>query len=126
VSDVVFSLDSIVKDYGAVRALDNVSIEVRKHEVVGLVGENGAGKSTLLKVLSGNVRPDSGIITLRDQPVRLPSVADAMHHGIAMVHQEQSLLPNVSVAENVLLGNEGDSVRGGIYRWGRLRARAQR
>ena len=48
-----------------------------------------------------------------------------MHHGIAMVHQEQSLLPNVSVAENVLLGNEGDAVKAGLYRWGRLRARAQ-
>jgi ribose transport system ATP-binding protein len=122
----VFGLRNVSKSFPGVKALKEVTLEVREHEVVGLIGENGAGKSTLLKILSGVQRPDTGDVVLRDQPVSFGGVADAVREGVAMVYQEQSLLPNVTVAENVLLGNEGDAVRGGVYRWGTLRERAQR
>ena len=122
----VFGLRGVGKSFPGVTALREVSLEVRRHEVVGLIGENGAGKSTLLKILSGVQRPDTGEVVLRGEPVSFGGVADAVREGVAMVYQEQSLLPNVTVAENVLLGNEGDAVRGGVYRWGALRARAQR
>jgi ribose transport system ATP-binding protein len=119
-------LDNVTKKFGVVNALTDVSLEIRPHEVVGLIGENGAGKSTLLKILSGNQEPDSGTLSLRGRPSHLTSVSQAMSHGVAMVHQEQSLLPNVTVAENVLLGNEGDGVRAGFYSWRTMKAKAQK
>lgn len=119
-------LDKVTKKFGIVNALTDVSLEIRPHEVVGLIGENGAGKSTLLKILSGNQAPDSGTLSLRGTVTPLASVSEAMSHGVAMVHQEQSLLPNVTVAENVLLGNEGDGVRAGFYSWRTMKAKAQK
>lgn len=119
-------LDNVTKKFGVVNALTDVSLEIRSHEVVGLIGENGAGKSTLLKILSGNQAPDSGTLSLRGSVTLLTSVSQAMSHGVAMVHQEQSLLPNVTVAENVLLGNEGDGVRAGFYSWRTMKAKAQK
>ena len=97
----------LVKRYPGVKALDGVDFVVRQHEVLGLAGENGAGKSTLLKTLVGLVRPDAGEIYVRGEKVRLRSVVDAADHGIGMVFQEQSLVPNLTAAENILLGSEG-------------------
>ncbi len=114
------------KSFGVVKALSNVSLEIRPREVVGLIGENGAGKSSLLKVLSGNQKPDTGTMELRGEPTTFSSIAQAMSHGVAMVYQEQSLLPNVTVAENILLGNERTAVRHGIYRWKHMKQVAQR
>ena len=119
-SVVPLKVDDVSKSFGSVQAIDHVSIEIREREVVGLIGENGAGKSTILKVLCGLVRPDTGRIVLRGQPVTLKSVAAAADRGIAMVFQEQSLLPNVTVAENILIGHEGAGIVGGLYRWNRL------
>ena len=119
-SDVVLSLKEISKSFGTVRALDRVSLEFREREVVGLIGENGAGKSTLLKILCGVTQPDTGSLELRGKPVTLRSVASAADQGIGMVFQEQSLLPNVTVAENILIGHEGAAVKSGLYRWKRL------
>jgi ribose transport system ATP-binding protein len=115
----------LVKHYPGVQALDGVDLVVRQHEVVGLAGENGAGKSTLLKALVGLVRPDAGEIWVRGERVRLRSVVDAADHGIGMVFQEQSLVPNLTVAENIVLGSEGPGVRRGIYRWSTMRRLAQ-
>lgn len=123
--ETVLRLTDVTKSYPGVTALDNVSLEVRRHEVVGLIGENGAGKSTLLKILTGVERPTAGSFALRGEPTVLRGVTDANRHGIAMVFQEQSLIDNITVGENVLLGNEGACVRGGLYRWSQLRARAQ-
>jgi ribose transport system ATP-binding protein len=109
-----------------VRALNDVSIEIRPHEVLGLIGENGAGKSTLLKILCGLQRLDSGSLLLRGSEVAFQGVADANRGGVAMVFQEQSLLENITVAENVLLGNEHPSVRFGLYRWRDMNRRAQK
>lgn len=119
-------LRGVSKSFGVVKALSDVSLEIRPNEVVGLIGENGAGKSSLLKILSGNQAPDAGTMELRGTETSFTSIAQAMSQGVAMVYQEQSLLPNVSVAENILLGNERDAVRGGMYRWGRMREVAQR
>ncbi|HET7398244.1 MAG TPA: sugar ABC transporter ATP-binding protein [Intrasporangium sp.] len=122
----VIQLSNVSKTYPGVKALDAVTIEVRPHEVLGLIGENGAGKSTLLKILGGVEQPTSGSLVLRGDKAVLRGVADANSHGVATVFQEQSLLENITAGENVLLGNERDSVKLGIYRWGQLRRRAQR
>ncbi|GGM24886.1 sugar ABC transporter ATP-binding protein [Promicromonospora citrea] len=115
----------LVKHYPGVKALDGVDLVVRQNEVLGLAGENGAGKSTLLKALVGLVRPDAGEIWVRGERVRLRSVVDAANHGIGMVFQEQSLVPNLTAAENIVLGSEGPGVRTGIYRWSTMRRLAQ-
>nr|WP_246304039.1 sugar ABC transporter ATP-binding protein [Nocardioides thalensis] len=115
----------LVKHYPGVKALDGVDLVVRQHEVLGLAGENGAGKSTLLKALVGLVKPDAGDIFVRGERVRLRSVVDAADHGIGMVFQEQSLVPNLTAAENIVLGSEGPGVRRGVYRWEAMRRMAQ-
>lgn len=115
----------LVKHYPGVKALDGVDLVVRQHEVLGLAGENGAGKSTLLKALVGLVRPDAGEIWVRGEKVRLKSVDHAAGHGIGMVFQEQSLVPNLTAAENIVLGCEGPGVRRGVYRWDTMRRLAQ-
>ena len=115
----------LVKHYPGVKALDGVDLVVRQNEVLGLSGENGAGKSTLLKALVGLVRPDAGGIWVRGEKVRLRSVVEAADHGIGMVFQEQSLVPNLTAAENIVLGSEGPGVRRGIYRWDTMRKLAQ-
>jgi len=98
---------------------------VKQNEVLGLAGENGAGKSTLLKALVGLIRPDAGEIWVRGEKVKLRSVVDAADHGIGMVFQEQSLVPNLTAAENIVLGSEGAGVRRGVYRWDTMRRLAQ-
>jgi len=123
----VLRVEGLSKAFPGLKALDDVSMEIRPHEVVGLVGENGAGKSTLLKVLAGLYAPDSGRILVRAEEVRLKSVAHAAENGVGMVFQEQSLLPNITVAENIMLGHEDDAIRYGVYDWPKLfgLARAQ-
>jgi ribose transport system ATP-binding protein len=122
--DVVLTVESISKRFAGVTALDNVSLELRRHEVVGLVGENGSGKSTLLKILSGVQRADGGRMLLRGQEVSFSSTAEALSRGVGMVYQEQSLIPAISVAENIFFGLKDDSTRHGLYRWGELNKRA--
>jgi ribose transport system ATP-binding protein len=116
----VLRAEGISKNFPGIRALDDVSIELRAHEVVGLVGENGAGKSTLLKVLGGLYPPDNGRVILRGKPVCFGSIFQAANAGVGMVFQEQSLLPNISVAENILLGHEDRALRRGFYNWSLL------
>lgn len=99
VSDVVMS-------YSGVTVLNGVSIAVRPGEVVGLVGHNGAGKSTLMRVISGAIRPVSGTIRINGTPEALGSPIDALRAGIVTVYQELSLLPNLTVTQNVFLGSE--------------------
>ncbi|GAA2008100.1 sugar ABC transporter ATP-binding protein [Nakamurella flavida] len=103
----------IVKRYAGVPALAGVDLTVRPGEVVGLVGHNGAGKSTLLKCLSGAVRPDEGTIEVDGVPLALTGPAAALAAGISTVYQELSLLPNLTVTQNVFLGDE-------IRRFGQL------
>jgi ABC-type sugar transport system ATPase subunit len=93
----------LVKRYGGVTALDHAGIEARPGEIHALVGENGAGKSTLVKILSGVVSPDAGRVTLDGAEVRFGSPRDAAAHGIAIVAQELSLFPDLTVAENLFI-----------------------
>jgi ribose transport system ATP-binding protein len=96
----------VQKRFGATQALGGVDLEVRAGEVHGLIGENGAGKSTLMKVLAGAVAPDAGRMWLDGDDYRPADPAAARRAGVAMIHQELSLAPHLSVAENVLLGIE--------------------
>ncbi len=99
-------LGGISKAFGATRALSSVSLEVQAGEVHALVGENGAGKSTLLKILSGAHEPDSGTMELDGEPYRPDGPHDARERGVAMIYQEVTLAPHLSVQENILLGSE--------------------
>ena len=120
------SMVKIGKRFPGVQALKDVSIEVGRGEVVGLIGENGAGKSTLMKILSGVYQPDSGAILIAGALTRLANAADANRKGIGMVFQEQSLLTNLTVGENIYLGNEAQFTRYGIVNWKALYAAAER
>jgi len=97
-------LQDIVKTFPGVRALDGVSFEVLPGEVHALLGENGAGKSTLMKVLGGIYQPDEGQIFIEEGPARMASPLDAKSKGVVFIHQELSLADELSVAENIYLG----------------------
>ena len=105
-NDLVLEVRDIVKTFPGVRALDGVRFELRRGEVHALVGENGAGKTTLMHILGGIYRPDSGEIRLEGRPVRFHSAHDAARSGISVVFQELSLVPNLSVAENVFANRQ--------------------
>jgi simple sugar transport system ATP-binding protein len=96
----------ITKRYPGVVANDNIDLDVRRGEIHALLGENGAGKTTLMNVLYGLARPDNGQILLDGQQVQIAGPSDAIARGISMVHQHFMLVPVLSVAENVILGNE--------------------
>jgi ribose transport system ATP-binding protein len=102
----LISVTSLSKNFGPVRALDNVTVELRPGEVHGLVGENGAGKSTFMKILSGVEQPTSGEILFKGDRVRFDDVPDALQRGIVMIHQELNLVDELSVADNIFLGRE--------------------
>lgn len=121
-------LIAIKKTFGATRALDGVDLTVGAGEVHAIIGENGAGKSTLMKVLSGAHRPDSGSIRLDGQSVTLSDPRQSQAAGIAMIYQELNLAPDLSVAQNIMLGREpghaGWRGRAGMIDQRRLRQRA--
>ena len=98
---MLLNAEGVSKSFGAMRALDDVSLTVAAGEVHGLLGANGAGKSTLIGVLSGAVRPDSGRLSVAGRPVPLGSLAEARRAGLAVVHQELMLFPDRTVEENV-------------------------
>lgn len=97
--------DNIGKVFPGVRALDGVSFDVNAGEVHGLMGENGAGKSTLLKVLGGEYQPDSGRVLIDGNEVKFTSAAVSIAAGVAVIHQELQYVPDLTVAENLLLGS---------------------
>ena len=125
-SEVALEVRNVSKAFPGVQALDHVSFEVRENEIVGLVGENGAGKSTLLKILIGVYQPDEGEVLVGGQSVRPRSVKEASDCGLAMVFQEQSLLSNLTVRENIFLGNEEPFMRFGVINWKKMDQAAQK
>jgi len=104
--DKILIMKNIIKSFPGVKALDDVSFEVKKGEVHALVGENGAGKSTLIKILSGLYKQDSGQIIYKGKEIKVNSPRQAKNLGISTVYQELNLCPNLTVADNIFLGNE--------------------
>ena len=115
----VLEARGIVHAYSGKPALDGVDFCLRAGEVHALMGQNGAGKSTLIKVLTGVEALQAGTIELDGKPIVPVSTLDAQRHGISTVYQEVNLLPNLSVAENILLGREP-------RKWGSIDTRAMR
>ncbi len=122
-AQVVLSMDGISKSFPGVRALDNVSLHVRRGEVHGLLGENGAGKSTLMKILSGAYHPDEGQITLNGEPVVMNTPHEAQVRGVVTIYQEFNLIPSLTIAENVFIGREPGP--GHFVSWPEMRRRTQ-
>jgi len=121
-SAVRLEMQGICKRFGATVALEDVGIKVAPREVLALVGENGAGKSTLMKVLSGAVKADAGRMWLDGVPYRPSNPLEARRAGVAMIYQELSLTPHLSVQENIMLGMEPTTL--GVVRWKEVRRRA--
>ncbi|ATA19191.1 ribose transport system ATP-binding protein [Gibbsiella quercinecans] len=111
-SPPLLRLDGISKRYGATLALNNVRFDLYAGEVHALMGENGAGKSTLMKILSGNEQRDSGHIFKNGQEIEIRDPRDARKYGIAIIHQELNTVPDMTVAENLFLGQEPTSFAG--------------
>jgi ribose transport system ATP-binding protein len=116
-------MTGISKSFGSTRALDGVDLDVLRGEIHALVGENGAGKSTLMKIFSGAVRPDAGEMALEGRPYAPRGPLEARAAGVAMIYQELSLAPDLTVEENVLLGVEPAAF--GFVRRGPMRRRTE-
>ncbi|HEV2920474.1 MAG TPA: ATP-binding cassette domain-containing protein, partial [Actinomycetota bacterium] len=121
----MLELEGAGKTYPGVRALQGVDLGVERGEVHALLGENGAGKSTLMKVVAGAVTPDAGQMTVGGSPVPLGSLEAARASGVALVYQDLSLVPQLSVGENVLLGR-WPATRWRTVAWEELHAAARR
>jgi ribose transport system ATP-binding protein len=105
-SAILLTATGITKSFPGVRALDGVSLTVRRGRLNALLGENGAGKSTLMNILAGVFPPDAGTIEWEGRPVRFANPREAQAAGIAIIHQELNLVPELSIAENIFLGRE--------------------
>jgi galactofuranose transport system ATP-binding protein len=119
---ILLVMEGISKAFPGVQALDDVSLDLKRGEILCLVGENGAGKSTLMKVLTGVDQPDKGRILLEGKEIQAKSPQHAQTLGISTVYQEINLCPNLSVAENILLGREPHKVA--RIDWARMNALA--
>jgi ribose transport system ATP-binding protein len=116
--------EGVTKVYPGVRALTNVDVTICRGEIHALIGQNGAGKSTLVKILSGAEQPDAGAVYFGGRLTRLHSPHDAQQAGIQTIYQELSLVPQLSVAENIFLGDPPQ--RGGrLIAWSEMRRRAR-
>lgn len=104
--EIVLKMSNIVKTFPGVKALDGAQLNIYKGRVMALLGENGAGKSTMIKIMTGIYQMDSGAIELRGKKVDFKSVNDSQKEGIAVIHQELNLIPELSITENIFLGRE--------------------
>ena len=109
VDGTLLRLEGMTKRFGGVTALCEVDFDLRCGEIHAIVGENGAGKSTLIKILAGIHTPDAGTVYIDDREIEITDVTDADRLGIRVIHQELSLVPQLSLAENIYLGREPHS-----------------
>src|SRR5918999_1658448 len=107
-------VEGMRKSYGGVRALRGVDLELHAGEVHALVGENGSGKSTLLRIIAGQLAPEAGVLRLEGRELRFDDASEAIASGIATVTQETTLVPDLSVTENIFLGHRKARARTGI------------
>src|SRR5246500_3243129 len=105
-ADELVRMEHISKYFGRVQALNDVTLSVKRNEIVGLLGDNGAGKSTLIKILSGALRADRGDIYVRGNRVKIRGTTDAMALGIETIYQDSALIAQLSIARNLFLGRE--------------------
>jgi simple sugar transport system ATP-binding protein len=102
----VLELDNVSKHFGAIHAVNDISLSIEAGEVIGLMGDNGAGKSTLVKLIAGNFPPTHGAMRMDGKDLHLHRPVDARRHGIEIVHQDLALCNNLTAAANVFLGRE--------------------
>ena len=123
--EYIVEMKGISKRFGAVQALNNVDLELRHGEILGLVGDNAAGKSTLMKILSGAYIPDSGEIFLEGQKVHIQGPRHAFELGISMVYQDLALFNSLDVASNIFVAREPTSNVLGLKLFDRKEMREQ-
>ena len=109
-SEYAIELKNITKTFGSVVANDNVSLNVKKGEILSLLGENGSGKTTLMNMISGIYYPDSGEIIVDGNPVIIKTPKDAFQYKIGMIHQHFKLVDIFSAAENIVLGMSNEEI----------------
>jgi ribose transport system ATP-binding protein len=122
----MYEMQKVDKKFPGVHALKAVDFHIKRGEIVGLVGENGAGKSTLMKIIYGAYQPDGGKILLNGKEVHFANPREALASGIGMVFQEQSLIPSLTIMENIFLGYESQFIRFGLIDWKAMSAAARK
>ncbi|MCR4907354.1 MAG: sugar ABC transporter ATP-binding protein [Lachnospiraceae bacterium] len=123
-SDYILELQDVVKTFGGVTALNGVHFQLKKGEIHALMGENGAGKSTFIKVITGVHRPNSGRMLLEGKEVTFKSTDESARMGIAAIYQHVTAFPDLSVTENIFMGQEIKNGLG-IYKWGEMQKKAR-
>jgi ribose transport system ATP-binding protein len=121
----MLELCGITKDFPGVRALDNVSVQFHAGEIHALLGENGAGKSTLIKIISGIYQPNAGKIVYDGKQLHFHNFRDGLQAGISIVNQEIQVIPESSIAENIMLDKMITYGKTGVVNWKRINEVAQ-
>lgn len=123
--NILFEARQVTKQYGETTALKNINLQFYAGEIIGLIGENGAGKSTLLKIISGVEKASSGTVWLHNAPFSCDNMIHANKAGVGMVFQEQSLINNLTVAQNIYLGREHLFRKFGVIQWAAMNRAAK-
>jgi len=118
----ILEMENISKRFDMTQALNQVFLDLYPGEIHALLGENGAGKSTLIKIMTGIHQPDQGQMLLEGQPITIQNSVDAQTHGIAAIHQEPMIFPDLNVAENIFISHAN---RGAVLRWGQMYREAE-
>ncbi len=123
-SNYILELKDVVKTFGGVTALNGVHFQLKRGEIHALMGENGAGKSTFIKVITGVHQPDSGVMLLEGEKISLRSTTDSAKLGIAAIYQHVTAFPDLTVTENIFMGQELKN-KAGLYNWKLMNQRAK-